>query len=568
MSILQFAAAAAAAYTNSNSLNSSSSPSSSNYSDWQERNNRLNQNQEHFQVQKPSSPSPSVSSESIPSSSPAQSPPPVQNKLAEFQAPYLNYNQFDFRHHQQMAEAYSPYNYSAQNQNGYDAYSSLPFQFQNAGNSYDPTRAYSEYASYYARENQDLQNMYRNGLFSAATALAYNLNDQGDENYATSSSSGSLNTKNQSYNFNGQSLKRNCHSPSNQLDIKDPNLVMSASMMSSSGSSSSIGGNNQLVSHSSASFVGSNILGLPSVITTSGLISQSDVFCHVPGRLSLLSSNSKYKVTIGEVQRRLSPPECLNASLLGGILRRAKSKNGGRMLREKLEKIGVNLPAGRRKAATVTLLTSLVEGEAVHLARDFNFVCENEFPSKQTAEYIAKHHSDPPEIESRKSMIIATKQITKELTDLLSLDKSPIGNTKPVPVLEHSIQKSLTHFSLITHGFGSPAIIAVLNSFQTYLTEMLKYYERSFSNSGNSGSNQGQYNNNNVNFNEHSSISMNNLLANGLLNASLHHHQQQQQQQQQQNGNLHGNQHNFHHHDIISPKINDNKKDDVMEKAR
>ncbi|KHJ44539.1 hypothetical protein D918_05204 [Trichuris suis] len=47
-----------------------------------------------------------------------------------------------------------------------------------------------------------------------------------------------------------------------------------------------------------------------------------DIFCSVPGRLSLLSSTSKYKVTVGEIQRRLSPPECLNASLLGGILRR------------------------------------------------------------------------------------------------------------------------------------------------------------------------------------------------------------------------------------------------------
>ncbi|KAG8310472.1 Transcription factor AP-2-alpha [Homalodisca vitripennis] len=43
---------------------------------------------------------------------------------------------------------------------------------------------------------------------------------------------------------------------------------------------------------------------------------------------------------------------------------RAKSKNGGRLLREKLEKIGLNLPAGRRKAANVTLLTSLVEAQA------------------------------------------------------------------------------------------------------------------------------------------------------------------------------------------------------------
>ena len=41
---------------------------------------------------------------------------------------------------------------------------------------------------------------------------------------------------------------------------------------------------------------------------------------------------------------------------------RAKSKNGGRILRDKLDKIGLNLPAGRRKAANVTLLTSLVEG--------------------------------------------------------------------------------------------------------------------------------------------------------------------------------------------------------------
>lgn len=54
------------------------------------------------------------------------------------------------------------------------------------------------------------------------------------------------------------------------------------------------------------------------------------------------------------------PAPFLNAFL---VRSRAKSKNGGRSLREKLDKIGLNLPAGRRKAANVTLLTSLVEGK-------------------------------------------------------------------------------------------------------------------------------------------------------------------------------------------------------------
>ena len=101
----------------------------------------------------------------------------------------------------------------------------------------------------------------------------------------------------------------------------------------------------------------------PAPPATAHKLGPLDIFCSTPGRLSLLSSTSKYKVTVAEVQRRLSPPECLNASLLGGVLRRAKSKDGGKVLRDKLDKIGMTLPAGRRKAANVTLLTSLVEGE-------------------------------------------------------------------------------------------------------------------------------------------------------------------------------------------------------------
>lgn len=120
-------------------------------------------------------------------------------------------------------------------------------------------------------------------------------------------------------------------------------------------------------------------------------------------------------------------------------LSRAKSKNGGRLLREKLEKIGLNLPAGRRKAANVTLLTSLVEGkhsifrsicwethklcdrffflcpnsgEAIHLARDFGYVCETEFPSRQVAEYLLRQHTEPQETYRRKELLLNTKQVS------------------------------------------------------------------------------------------------------------------------------------------------------------
>lgn len=94
------------------------------------------------------------------------------------------------------------------------------------------------------------------------------------------------------------------------------------------------------------------------------------------------------------------------------LFRSAKSKNGGRLLREKLEKIGLNLPAGRRKAANVTLLTSLVEGEAIHLARDFGYVCETEFPSRQVAEYLLRQHTEPQETYRRKELLLNTKQVS------------------------------------------------------------------------------------------------------------------------------------------------------------
>uniref|UniRef100_G1Q7C3 Transcription factor AP-2 C-terminal domain-containing protein n=1 Tax=Myotis lucifugus TaxID=59463 RepID=G1Q7C3_MYOLU len=227
-----------------------------------------------------------------------------------------------------------------------------------------------------------------------------------------------------------------------------------------------------------------NALSLPCQKELVGAVmNPSEVFCSVPGRLSLLGSTSKYKVTVAEVQRRLSPPECLNASILGGVLRRAKSKNGVRSLREKLDKTGLKLPAGRRKAAPVTLLTSLVEGEAVHLARDFAYVCEAEFPSKPVAEYLTRPHlGGRNEMATRKNMLLAAQQVCQEFTDLLHQDRTPNGNSRPAPVLEANIQNCLSHFSLMTHGFGSQAICAAVSAMQNYIKEALVIIEKSYMN--------------------------------------------------------------------------------------
>ena len=51
----------------------------------------------------------------------------------------------------------------------------------------------------------------------------------------------------------------------------------------------------------------------------------------------------------------------------------------------------------------------LILGEAIHLARDFGYVCETEFPSKQVAEYLCRQHPSNNEQYRRKELVLATK---------------------------------------------------------------------------------------------------------------------------------------------------------------
>ena len=58
----------------------------------------------------------------------------------------------------------------------------------------------------------------------------------------------------------------------------------------------------------------------------------------------------------------------------------------------------------------IRIFLFLFSGEAIHLARDFGYVCETEFPARQIAEYLTRQHTtDPGDAYRRKEVLLATK---------------------------------------------------------------------------------------------------------------------------------------------------------------
>lgn len=56
-------------------------------------------------------------------------------------------------------------------------------------------------------------------------------------------------------------------------------------------------------------------------------------------------------------------------------------------------------------------LFDIVAGEAAHLAADFDYVCESEFPAAQLAERQYRQYSEPSQQQSRKNAILAAKYV-------------------------------------------------------------------------------------------------------------------------------------------------------------
>ena len=86
-------------------------------------------------------------------------------------------------------------------------------------------------------------------------------------------------------------------------------------------------------------------------------------------------------------------------------------------------------------------------------------------------------------------LVVLYRQAVKEFVDLLVRDQSSLGarpllsaanSLSPAATpLDATVQRYLSNFSLVTHGFGAPAIVAAMSAVQNYLNELLKCVDRS-----------------------------------------------------------------------------------------
>ncbi|KAL3099770.1 hypothetical protein niasHT_025292 [Heterodera trifolii] len=212
-------------------------------------------------------------------------------------------------------------------------------------------------------------------------------------------------------------------------------------------------------------------------------INNFETYCAVPGRLTLMSNQKKYRVSIGEIQRRLAPPECMNGSILGGILRKAKSKEGGKLLREQLHVYGVELALGRRKQSPLSCFSSLVEQEAVQLATDFRTICQRDYPIQAVATHSLAGVNNVQDAYIRRMELFYAGKFLNRILDLHKSDQSPTTVTeqpKHEPTeqfdadllnINPEVQAGLAHFSLLTHGFGGPSVQTVLETLISVINE-------------------------------------------------------------------------------------------------
>jgi len=161
----------------------------------------------------------------------------------------------------------------------------------------------------------------------------------------------------------------------------------------------------------------------------------------VTGLLTLPGSNEKrYPITVGELRRRISPPEYLNKVDMISYVRLAKTT--ARVL---LEKHAIR-PKHHCRKSKHSVISKMCEAECTELATGIKKLSEEYFPTewiarKSLTQFLDENDSIRKEEEMRKKQnkIEAARSVLKDLQELLS------NSTE---------DEQMQSYSLVTHTYG------------------------------------------------------------------------------------------------------------------
>ncbi|PAV65486.1 hypothetical protein WR25_24038 [Diploscapter pachys] len=203
----------------------------------------------------------------------------------------------------------------------------------------------------------------------------------------------------------------------------------------------------------------------------------NEKFDSAPGRLGLLGDNPPYDITVGEILRRINPPETLHVSLLNALLRKGKSKDGAEQLRKRLKGLGIDAPD--KLSAKKTRFTGLCEAEALKIAEDFKGLL-SVMDTKAIANQMIANTQQKDLLRIKQGLDTAFIFLREVFELYKKIGENPSSMTPP----ENEAEQTIQMFSLLTHGFGQNAVsgvlqhlCSILNDFSQLLTadESLAY---------------------------------------------------------------------------------------------
>ncbi|GMT29082.1 hypothetical protein PFISCL1PPCAC_20379 [Pristionchus fissidentatus] len=188
-------------------------------------------------------------------------------------------------------------------------------------------------------------------------------------------------------------------------------------------------------------------------------------FDSVTGRLCVVGNSRTYEVTVNEIERRTSAPECLNRSHLGPLLRRGKIKGCGDDLQKLMEERGLNnMSSGNRKKIPASTLSAFLEEEAIQLATDHEDLIKNHFPFVAVARLVVSGCTRPTDV----MVLINDCQRARSIVDEMSgvakewMEGGMDSATSP--------NSPIRSFILVTHGLGGMEWISFLGLFHRLLS--------------------------------------------------------------------------------------------------